>query len=114
MLKKVTKFLFKSPTNILLTFVVIIGLIRIFGNPMHLKSSQSKNVDASKAKFVVYGTDWCGYTTKQRKYLDSKYGANSHVYVNCEENPGECKDIKGFPVTKKSDGEMIVGFNSQL
>lgn len=73
-----------------------------------------KKVDTSGADFVVYGTDWCGYTTKQRKHLDSKYGPGSHVYVNCEEHPDQCQGMKGFPVTKKSNGDMIVGFNSQL
>jgi len=73
-----------------------------------------KKVDTSGADFVVYGTDWCGYTTKQRKHLDSKYGSGSHVYVNCDSNPDQCKGMKGFPVTKKSNGDMIVGFNSQL
>lgn len=73
-----------------------------------------KKIDTSNADFVVYGTDWCGYTTKQRKHLDSKYGPGSHVYVNCEEHPDQCQGMKGFPVTKKSNGDMIVGFNSQL
>jgi hypothetical protein len=73
-----------------------------------------KKIDTSGADFVVYGTDWCGYTTKQRKHLDSKYGQGSHVYVNCEEHPEKCKGMKGFPVTEKKDGSVIVGFNSQL
>lgn len=71
-------------------------------------------VDTNGAKFVVYGTDWCGYTTKQRKHLDSKYGSGSHVYVDCEKHPDQCPGMKGFPVTKKANGETIVGFNSQL
>jgi len=73
-----------------------------------------KKVDTSNVDLVVYGTDWCGYTTKQRKHLDSKYGPGSHVYVNCEEHPEKCKDMKGFPVTEKADGSVIVGFNSQI
>lgn len=73
-----------------------------------------KKIDTSNADFVVYGTDWCGYTTKQRKHLDSKYGPGSHVYVNCEEHPEKCKGMKGFPVTEKADGSVIVGFNSQI
>lgn len=63
--------------------------------------------------FTVYGTSWCGYTTKQRKHLDSKYGKKSHKYVDCDGDmcpPG----ITSFPVTVTGDGTKVVGFNTEL
>lgn len=69
---------------------------------------------ASNGGFVVYGTDWCGFTTKQRKQLDEKYGNNSHTYVNCEKNKSACKGMNGFPVTQTPEGEKVVGFNPDL
>ena len=96
----------KKVLSIAVVVLVVMYIIRYVSKP--------KKVDTSGADFVVYGTDWCGYTTKQRKHLDSKYGPGSHVYVDCDSNPDQCKGMKGFPVTKKSNGDMIVGFNSQL
>ena len=64
-------------------------------------------------KFTVYGTTWCGYTTKQRKHLDSKYGKNSHTFVDCDSDTCP-KDIKSFPVTISTSGDKVVGFNTEL
>lgn len=71
------------------------------------------NIVKDVKKFIVYGTSWCGYTTKQRKHLDSKYGKNSHTYVDCE--TGKCpKDITSFPVTISASGNKVVGFNTEM
>ena len=32
----------------------------------------TKHAAPGGKKFTVYGTSWCGYTTKQRDYLDNK------------------------------------------
>ena len=67
-----------------------------------------------KAKYTVYGTEWCGYTTKQRDHLDSKYGKGSHTFVDCDKE-GCPPDIKGFPVTVHNmTGERVEGFNTEL
>jgi hypothetical protein len=64
-------------------------------------------------KFIVYGTEWCGYTTKQRKHLDNKYGPDSHEFVDCDK--GNCpKGINAFPVTKTPNGDMVKGFNVDI
>lgn len=68
---------------------------------------------ATGGKFTVYGTDWCGYTTKQRDHLDQKYGKGSHEYVDCDK--GGCPPgVNAFPVTKTPQGKMVKGFNSEL
>ena len=67
---------------------------------------------SSSKGYTVYGTDWCGYTTKQRDYLDEKYGSNSHKYVNCDKE--DCKGIKSFPVTITPSGKKVMGFNKTI
>lgn len=76
--------------------------------------ARGKVPSPASGKFTVYGTDWCGFTTKQRKYLDNKYGPNSHTYVNCDEDKGSCAGMDAFPVTKTANGEMVKGFSTEL
>jgi hypothetical protein len=73
---------------------------------------QAKSTLPGGKKFTVYGTSWCGYTTKQREYLNKKYGKGSHTYVDCE--TGDCSGITAFPVTQTPSGEKIKGFNETL
>ena len=63
-------------------------------------------------KFIVYGTEWCGYTTKQREHLNNKYGSNSHDFIDCDKET--CPGINAFPVTKTPSGDMVKGFNTDL
>lgn len=78
-----------------------------------MKKSKPKSPLPEGAKFVVYGTEWCGYTTKQRKHLDDKYGAGSHEFVDCDK--GDCPNgVDAFPVTKTPSGDMVKGFNTEL
>ena len=62
------------------------------------------------ADFTVYGTSWCGYTTKQRDALGDR-----HVYVDCDLNKDQCQGIQGFPVTvNNATGERHKGFKPNL
>lgn len=63
-------------------------------------------------KFIVYGTTWCGYTTKQREYLDRRYGKGSHTFVDCDKE--NCPGITAFPVTQTPQGTKVKGFNETL
>jgi len=84
-------------------FAAIAIVIVILSSMQRSSRKQSGDVD-----YIVYGTDWCGYTVKQLKYLD-KNGI-SHKYVNCEKE--QCSGIKAFPqMTRTSDGETIRGYN---
>ena len=57
-------------------------------------------------ELTVYGADWCGWTNKQRAYLDGKGIAYS--FVNCEQQP--CPDfVKSFP-TLVQDGQVLTGY----
>ena len=71
---------------------------------------QSKS--SQNAQFIVYGTTWCGYTTKQREHLDKKYGKGSHIFIDCDKE--NCPGITAFPVTEKSNGIRVKGFNQNL
>jgi hypothetical protein len=62
-----------------------------------------------KRNFTVYGTTWCGYTTKQREHLDQKYGRGSHTFIDCDQQ--DCGGINSFPVTITPSGKKIIGFN---
>ena len=76
------------------------------------KSSSPSPSPPGGIKFIVYGTEWCGYTTKQRKHLDKKYGAGSHEFVDCDKT--DCPGIDAFPVTKTPSGDMVKGFNVDI
>lgn len=100
-------FVKKNKMYIALAIVVAVVAYYYFYKPGN--SARDPN-----ATFTVFGTDWCGYTTKQRKHLDGKYGKGSHNYVNCETE--ECpSDVKGFPVTvHNGTGKRVDGFNTEL
>jgi glutaredoxin len=57
-------------------------------------------------ELTVYGADWCGWTKKQRRYLDQK--GIPYTYVNCDSQ--ECPSfVSGFPTLVK-DGQVMAGF----
>jgi len=91
------KFATKRNLFILLAVVIVFCVYR----PM-----------AKKEKFTVYGTTWCGYTTKQRDHLNSKYGRGSHKFVDCDKE--NCHGIESFPVTVTKNGTKVVGFNESI
>lgn len=46
---------------------------------------------------TMYGTDWCGYCTKQKEMFGD---AVKHInFVDCQKNQQECKNMKisGYP-----------------
>lgn len=70
----------------------------------------SRGSPAGDAEFTVYGTSWCGYTTKQRDALGDR-----HVYVDCDLDKAQCQGINSFPVTvNNTTGEKHRGFNPNL
>lgn len=55
---------------------------------------------------TVYGTDWCGWTKKQRSYLGEKN--IPYTYVNCESE--SCPSfVSGFP-TLDNNGTISSGY----
>ena len=87
-MNKVIKFLKKNA--IIVIVVVIIGDIL-------LKKKELFTTTTDKIK--IYGTDWCGYTTRQKEYFDNK--KKSYKYINCDKKKDECTNlgIKAYPVT---------------
>lgn len=65
-----------------------------------------------KEGYTVYGTTWCGYTTKQRDYLNNKYGRGSHKFVDCDKE--DCKGLESFPMTVTKNGTKVTGFNETI
>ena len=63
-------------------------------------------------KVSVYGEDWCGYTTKQRKNL--KKNKIPYKYIDCAKpkNKKKCKKFasNGYPVTVMPQ-QVIDGFH---
>ena len=73
-------------------------------------SRKSTSGGNTNAEFTVYGTSWCGYTTKQRDALGDR-----HVYVDCDLDKAQCKGISSFPVTvNNATGQKHTGFNPNL
>ena len=91
--------------KLLLGVLVILGFFYYF---------QSQGSSSGSGGFTVYGTDWCGFTTKQRKHLDTKYGSNSHTYVNCDKDKSKCQGMTAFPVTTLPSGKKVSGFNTTI
>ena len=63
-------------------------------------------VQKGKGMWTVYGTTWCGWTTKQLEYLKKK--GIDHKFVDCEK--GKCDGIDAFPVMDSPNGERITGY----
>ena len=57
-------------------------------------------------KWKVYGTTWCGWTTRQLEYM--KKHNKAYEFIDCEK--GQCNGIKSFPTLVSSDGEHISGY----
>jgi glutaredoxin len=67
---------------------------------MHLRT------DLVAGELTVYGTRWCGWTKKQRAFLDQK--GIVYAFVDCEKEP--CPEfVRGFPTLLK-DGQILRGF----
>ena len=62
--------------------------------------------EPSKGSWTVFGTTWCGWTTKQLEYLKNK--GIDHKFVDCEK--GKCDGVKAFPVMESPTGERITGY----
>tara|TARA_B100000902_G_scaffold159096_1_gene155030 strand:+ start:2031 stop:2321 length:291 start_codon:yes stop_codon:yes gene_type:complete len=89
---------------------IILGVVNtyIFLNtgksPKATKSK--KETDNTTGTWTVYGTSWCGWTTKQLEYLKKK--GIDHKFVDCEK--GKCDGIDAFPVLESPKGERITGY----
>lgn len=57
-------------------------------------------------KWKVYGATWCGWTTRQLKYM--KKNNKAYEFIDCEKE--QCNGIKSFPTLVSSDGEHISGY----
>ena len=91
---------------------VILGALNayIFLNTGNKKVQEQvqKSVQEKKGTgaWTVYGTTWCGWTTKQLEYLKKK--GIEHKFVDCEK--GKCDGIDAFPVMESPNGERITGY----
>ena len=65
-----------------------------------------KETNKGAGTWTVYGTTWCGWTTKQLEYLKKK--GIEHKFVDCEK--GKCDGIDAFPVIESPNGERITGY----
>ena len=85
---------------------VILGAINTY---IFLNTGKStkvqKETDKGTGAWTVYGTTWCGWTTKQLEYLKKK--GIDHKFVDCEK--GKCDGIDAFPVMDSPNGERITG-----
>ena len=93
--------------------IIIIAAVVALYIVKYCKTRMSKS-SSGPTKFTVLGTEWCGYTTKQRKHLDDKYGKGSHTYIDCDKEKGKCEGLSAFPVTRDASGKETKGFNKDL
>ena len=63
-----------------------------------------KPVKAS-GKWTVYGTDWCGYTKKQLKYMDDN--SIEYEYIECSDGACDGFDVKAFPTLRHPSGKLL-------
>lgn len=89
---------------------VILGAINayIFLNTGSKKVQEQikEPIQEKKGTWTVYGTTWCGWTTKQLEFLKKK--GIDHKFVDCEK--GKCDGIDAFPVIESPNGERITGY----
>ena len=60
-----------------------------------------------KGRWTVYGTNWCGWTTKQIDYM--KKNGKNFDFIDCEKK--QCNGIKSFPTLISPNGESITGYH---
>jgi len=83
---------------------IILGAINTY---IFLNTGKSEKPEkSSNGKWTVFGTSWCGWTTKQLEYLKKK--GIDHKFVDCEK--GKCDGIDAFPVLESPNGERVVGY----
>jgi hypothetical protein len=86
---------------------VILGAVNTY---IFLNTGKSTKVQKETNKgtgaWTVYGTTWCGWTTKQLEYLKKK--SIDHKFIDCEK--GKCDGIDAFPVMESPNGERITGY----
>ena len=86
---------------------VILGAINTY---IFLNTGKStkvqKETDKGTGAWTVYGTTWCGWTTKQLEYLKKK--GIEHKFVDCEKS--KCDGIDAFPVMESPSGERFTGY----
>ena len=86
---------------------IILGAVNTY---IFLNTGKSTKVQKETNKgtgaWTVYGTTWCGWTTKQLEYLKKK--SIDHKFIDCEK--GKCDGIDAFPVMDSPNGERITGY----
>jgi len=67
------------------------------------------NSNNNSCKPIVYGADWCGWTKKQKKYMEDK--GIDYTYVDCAKDKDACPpEVKGYPAIKHCDGTLKPGY----
>ena len=77
----------------------------------NVNKNVNKNVNnnSNSCKPIVYGADWCGWTKKQKKYLEDK--GIDHTYIDCSKDKDACPaEVKGYPAIKHCDGTLKPGY----
>lgn len=83
--------------NKILVLVVVLVLFVMM-------NKDKKTIGDSKGKWTVYGTDWCGYTKKQLKYMDDN--SIKYDYVECSDGACEGLSIEAFPTLRDPSGKL--------
>jgi hypothetical protein len=72
-------------------------------------NSNNNNSNNNSCKPIVYGADWCGWTKKQKKYMEDK--GIDYTYVDCAKDKDACPpEVKGYPAIKHCDGTLKPGY----
>ena len=75
----------------------------------HWGPRKQNNSNNNSCKPIVYGADWCGWTKKQKKYLEEK--GIDHTYIDCSKDKGACpSEVKGYPAVKHCNGNLTPGY----
>ena len=73
------------------------------------KNVNKNNSNNNSCKPIVYGADWCGWTKKQKKYLEEK--GIDHTYIDCAKDKDACPpEVKGYPAIKHCNGDLKPGY----
>jgi hypothetical protein len=83
---------------------IILGVVNTY---IFLNTGEPERTEKPEGgKWMVFGTSWCGWTTKQLEYMKKK--GIDHKFVDCEK--GKCDGIDAFPVMESPNGERITGY----
>jgi len=76
--------------------LLLVLIILLFSLTTVYYVEDEPNTNTNSGTLIVYGASWCGWTTKQRQFLDQNN--IQYEYIECgDHSDSRCNGTNGFP-----------------